>query len=113
MPVLNEVSAKQEAIRRVIHDAREAEDKTIMGAAITQAKDLNEDALVNVTLAFMQTQFQEEPRQGHVFQAMAMIDYLDSLGMKVTWKEHSSPRRRGHRGFQPMQDGIDYDSSEQ
>lgn len=87
--ILNEVSKKQELIRGVLRDIQGSEDQTIIGAAISQTHDLDETTLVNVTLALMETLFQDEPRQGHIFQAMTIMDYLDSLGMKVTWKNET------------------------
>lgn len=90
MPLLNEVSGKQEAIRAVIREANESDDKTIIGAVLTShLTDHSEDILVNTTLAFMQVQLQNEPSQGHIFQALALMDYLDSLGLRITWKNET------------------------
>ena len=89
MSFLNELTAKQDHIRAMLRDLKISEDKTIISAALSKATDISEDAVVNVTLALAETFFLDEVKPGTLFQSYSLIDYLDSLGMRITWKNET------------------------
>lgn len=90
MGALDQVAIMQEDYRDILHDdlvkpgGATLDDESTQGAI----GKYGENTIINVTVSLMHRVVQADgPDPAHIIMAVALLDDLDTLGMKVVYKE--------------------------